>query len=783
VVWEAETDAYRFEADGCEYRLAIGPLDEQSGLLFVEGRAGTAPGDQPWQPLVRGAGMLLREEEGGILPAEATHQRCELAELQHTVRGRAVTLRYVELIGKRALQRSVEVRLNGRTLEIVVEAPGGQPLEGFCGFSLGKVGPDHARTVRVPGLPEPLYILQPEGFLAAYAERLSGGASSYPPGAAFYRPDTEGSSRPVREIFYLTLSPEPLDPLPSLRRPAAPHRGVLETRVALDFLSEASYEEDEHLFGLLHHYGLHDLVLIYRNWQHYGYEQRDPLLYPANPSRGSNEAFRQMLATARENGWIVALREEYSTLAKDSPYWSEEVLARWWDGPPRIGRGGSHAIAADRMLEFARLEATKIQRNYPVTGVFVDGHTAWNPEGCYRQVDSRSGSTAASEADAVRHLEELLGFLREVHGGPVIGASGSGPVRFDTFAEGMAEAVIRGVDGGGEAPLLADYELREVRPRLLGIGAGTYRQFCGLASGEPVDISKVDSDAYRALELALGHTGYVGNYRVKPGPRGPVFPGGAATAAVREYYLLRGLQELAFSSPVRSVHYADGDELVDLRKALLRGLDLSQPRIRIEYACGLIVRINLQRDRPWGLEVEGRSWELPPHGFLALSPRHHFVAYSALVEGLRTDFCHCSTYTFVDARGGEARRVEEIRTDGSAALLQSEVAGRQDVVMAGARLVGLGVDEYRLSERGDARFRHLGVHELEVVVMDTETGKPVNVCWPAFSGSWKSGSLEVLELEGDQWRPSRSPVTQTRSGPQLTRALPGVRYRILAPAR
>jgi hypothetical protein len=154
-----------------------------------------------------------------------------------------------------------------------------------------------------------------------------------------------------------------------------------------------------------------------------------------------------------------------------------------------------------------------------------------------------------------------------------------------------------------------------------------------------------------------------------------------------------------------------------------------------------------------------------------------------VIDGQRTDFCRCAAYTFLDARSSQPRLVEEIRTDGSVALLQSEVGGRRDVVMVGARQLDLGSDEYRLSERGDVRFRHVGAHELEIVVMDTETGKPLQVSWPAFSAPWKSGNLEVLELEGDCWIRSRNPVPQTRTGPQLARLLPGARYRVVAPSR
>jgi len=780
LAWDAEAAAYLFETDVAQYRVVLGPGDEQNGLLFIEGRAGLPFANRPWLPLLRDAGMLLREPEGGVLPAGATHQRCELSELQHSIRGRTVCLRISESVNGATLRRKLELRLTGRALEIAVEATGGKPLEGFCGFSLGQIGPDDARRVPIPGLPEPLLVLEPDGFLGAFADR-SGDASSYPPGGAFYRPDLNGVSRAIRETFYVTLSTEPLDPLPSLQRPPAPFRRDLERRIALDFFSEAPYAEDERILRLLHHYGLHDVLLIYRNWQQFGYERRDPLHYPANPERGTNEEFRQMLHTAADNGWLPALREEYSTMAVDSPYFSKQVIASWWDGKPRMGRGGRPSITAHRMLEFARLEATKIRHNYPTRAAFVDGHTAWNPEACYRQVDAVPGSPAGTEGRAVQHVGAVLDFLRETYDGPVIGASGAGPSRFDTFAAGMAEGVIRAVDGGADAPLIVDYELQEVRPSLIGIGAGTYRQFCGLATGERVDISRMDTDAYRITEIALGHTGYVGNYRMKPGPHGPAFPGGASVAAVREYYLLRSLQELAFDAPVRAVRYRFGPRMLSLREALLGNHDLRQAQLRIEYENGLTVWINRHRRDVWTVDASGERWELPPNGFVALSPQDRFIAYSALVAGQRADYCRSEAYTFLDTRSPQPRSLEGITTDGSVALLHSEVADRRDIVLVGARALTLDEDEYRLGERADARFSHVSESELEVTVMDSETGKPVQVSFPAFAPAWKSNQVEVLELHEGRWVPSRNAVAQTRNGLQMGRLRPGTSYRIIAP--
>jgi len=65
-------------------------------------------------------------------------------------------------------------------------------------------------------------------------------------------------------------------------------------------------------------------------------------------------------------------------------------------------------------------------------------------------------------------------------------------------------------------------------------------------------------------------------------------------------------------------------------------------------------------------------------------------------------------------------------------------------------------------------------------VLDTETGKPVHVTWPAAAPEWHH-PVEVMEHEEGGWRPSRNQVHTVRQGVQLARALPGVTYRLRAP--
>ncbi|MFN3653557.1 MAG: hypothetical protein ACK47B_28600 [Armatimonadota bacterium] len=774
--WDAGSAAYLFSsapADGVQYRVPFDAPEGGPALFRIEGRVG----EGPWQPLVCGAGPLAREEGGAVLAPGEQQERFGPADLRHSARGRILSLRYSQPLGGPEVRCSIQLRLTGDSLELAVEAPADRAL---CGFTLGEIGSEGAREVNVSGLPDPLLVLPEGGFAAAYADRFLGDAFCYPPGAARYRATHRGEMPPVRETFYVTISADPLDPLPAQRQAPAPLRAAVTGRVTLDWYSEAPYAEDTRRFRMLSLYGLQDILLIYRNWQHFGYRRRDPYLYPANPERGDPESFRELLDAAREGGWLVALREEYAMMKPDSPFWHEALLARWIDGQPRPSRGGAFAVAAGRMTDVARLQASDIRRNYGPLAVFADAHTAWNPEDGLRQISVSRESNGASESRAIAEVDALFQLLRECHEGPVLGGAGQGASRFDALVGGMAEAVVRGPEDGLAGPLIVDYELTELRPSLLGIGAGAYRQFHGQAGGETVDLGVMEWDRYRASTLALGHLGYLGTYGLKP-RRGEEIPPGAALLA-REYFLIRAVQEIYAGSTVRAVSYLDGEELVDLATALQRNLDLSQARLHVEYTAGLRLWVNRSAKDRWRVVTEeGAEHDLPPGGFVALSPRHKLEAWSALVSGQHADYCRSERYTYLNTRGRGSRRVGELQVDGAVALLKSAVPGRQDVVLIGCRQVSVAEEEYRLSERADVRLTHVSTRELELTVLATESGKPAHVAWPAFTAAWKANEIRVEERTRDGWAASKCQVQQTRSGPQLSRAVPGVTYRLSAP--
>ncbi len=772
--WEEEEQAYLFSAGPVAYRVSVGPGSGGRGLLVVDGRVDE--GD--WTRLLDRAGMLYRAADGSVIPPDVAVERGEVVEFRHSARGRILTLRYTERYDDHTLRRTVTLRLLGRALTLGVTAPGTAGSRNYAGFTLGEPVPEEGRRIEFPGALDPRYVLDRGGFFSASIERSASAASANPEGAAVYLPNTVGRIHPIAELFYLTLAGDPMECLAALPDERSPFFEDTARRLVLDLFSEFPYPTDAELFRRLGRYGCRDLLVLYRNWQQFGYRRRSPALYPANPERGSNEAFRRLVETATGQGWRIALREEYASISPDSPYWDPKVVARESDGQPRRAPDGAFVLAADRMLDFARLECTQIQRNYRTNACYADGHVGWSPEEGLRQVDLEAGSRfVGTVAGVTRATEGLLRFLRDVHGGPLLGTGGDSGARFDLVWAGLADAVERPVAGGAGAPLAADYELRHANPVLPGFGVGVYPRFWD--SPDELDPESLNWDLYRATEIALGRIGYLGAYGLRNSSPLGWKPLGSMARAVSEYFLLRGLQERSLASPVVEVGYRAGGDLIPLPEALHRGLDLANAQIYRRHRSGLEVWVNRDQRANWNVRTAaGALYDLPSNGWLATLPNGKFLAYSARIAGHRTDVCVCPEYRFLNTRSEVARRIEGITTDGIAVLMEGALSAQPDVVLVGSRVCDTGIIKYRLAERGDLSVRHLSPEEVEIAVLDTESGKPVQVSLPLLSPAWQTGALQLAEEANGEWGRPTAHLQRTEQAIQLMRARAGGVYRL-----
>jgi hypothetical protein len=768
-----------FAAGNVNFRVATAADPANAGVLKIDVRVG----DRPWLPLLTDAGMLLRDRDGRVLsPAEAAG-RVTVESCRATARGKTLSLRYTELFEGTTLRRTVQIRLVGQALVIQVQANAGKGPVAYGGLTMPVPEGKGLRATSIPYCPEPLFVVGDAGFASVYLDRLMSGASTITPDTAIYLPNTAGEFGEIRETAYVALGSDPLTVLPLLPQPASVYRQSLGNRLFLDLHNQESYVEDRRRLEELWRYGLHDIALILRNWRHFGEDRRLPSHYPANPERGSNEEFRALVATAQAQGWLVALAEEYVAITEDGAYWDPHAVARDSEGRFRPGARPQWAIAADKMHSFARLEATLIRRNYRPNASFLGLHTAVHPESVLHQVDREEANQAsATVADVVAWNKQLCQSMRSIHDGPVFGEGGSGTDRFDTYYAGYVDAVERSLDAGRVTPVLPDFELQRVHPLCIGYGLGRYGHFYRADRGEgPVAPDVGDWDCYRATTIAFGHAGYLSTADLAD-PGGINWsPLGRIDRAFTEYFMLRGLQAEYLSSAVRQVEYWDGKEWLDLGRLLRSSADVQNVRLRVSYENGLTVWVNRHARSEWSVSASGKSYTLPPNGWLALNPETGLVTYSALVSGGRADVMRCASYRFLNSRSTVARRIEGMTTDGAAAIVRSSVPGREDLFLVGGRTLAEEVDLIKSSERVDFSVIHKSEREAEVLLLDSENGRSSNVTLHYFSSEWQQARLGLQERFEGSWRRAPNQVQHTKRGVQIARMLPGVLYRLFLP--
>jgi uncharacterized protein DUF5696 len=807
---------YLFEVGALRYRVRLGTAAEPTPLLRID--ASVEGGD--WCRVCDEAGMLLRLPNGVVLSPTQSVAHLKQEECRPTVRGKTLTVRFAERLDDTLLRRTLQLRLVGQSLVMqlsaespplpVIASDGGSPAppaarrrgrarsgkgraeaaaaerEGtaaYCGFTFGTLGSPAAREVLIPYTIDPVYLLENGGFAAAYVDRFLSGANAAPRGTAFYRADAEGATPPISETLYITVAADPLDTLPTLEAAPSPYRGELARRVVLDVWSDSPFATDQETFAKLRRYGLADVLLHYQTWQQYGFGCRLPAHYPANPERGDNEEFRRLIRFVQDQGWLVALREDYTSISAETSYWDETVVARTADGALRPARLGGYAIAAERMLPFARLESTKIERNYSPGAASAGCSAAYNPEDQLHQIDlGRDNRSSRTLAEAIRHAQTLFRYLGDLHRGPVIGEGGEGPGRFDTFYVGVVDGFERPLDGRASGPVIPDFELRRVQPLMANHGVGYYGRFFNEIHGQaPIDPAKVSWDLYRSTEIAFAHAGFLSTAQVPPPHLGPWVPMGSMREAFAEYFLMRAVQERLMTTPVRRIAYHHAGEYLGLSEALRAGLDLSQSQLRIEYERGLTVFVNRHARQEWAVRWAGMTYTLPPFGWL-VGDEQELLAYSALVAGNRADAVRSPSYTFLNVRSDVARRIEGITTDGAIALVASAVPGRKDLFACGCKTVADTEERLRLSERADFSLIHRSESEVELCVLDSDSGQSVTVTLASFGPGWDQGRLTLEEWEAGEWRRAPNQIQHTRRGLQFARLRPDVVYRLALPA-
>jgi uncharacterized protein DUF5696 len=351
-------------------------------------------------------------------------------------------------------------------------------------------------------------------------------------------------------------------------------------------------------------YGLTDAMVVWHNWQRWGYDYRLPNICPPNPQFGTLEEMQDLVATCKEAGVLFAPHDNYIDFYPDADGFSyEKVIAFSQGGEPvkawiNKGRDArSYRYRADAIDPFLKSNIEWIRENMAPTGFFIDVWSSARPYSYWTSEGEFVPATYTRDK-----WGELFAWIRDELGDNAPQISESGHDGLIGWLDGAQTNHLRvGEPMPGDLGWCVwDWKCADAErtpwfdaahhDRFILHGAGYGSRYSG---GLDSRMHGMYSDDYLCTEVLTGHPTMVH----RPFSRD----------VVRKYWLTADvMRELALQT-IEKVTYADGD----LHRQI------------VEWSGGGKVWVN-----------RGESdWEtmatLPQYGFLALIPKTSDVLISA----------------------------------------------------------------------------------------------------------------------------------------------------------
>lgn len=574
-------------------------------------------------PFIGGPRPILSGHE---YVAASSSLRCRLVSAE--AKGRRLLCRWEYTAegsqGRALLEASL--RASGKSLVLKVSAVEGT-FGGFDVNTRGGEGP--VPTAFIIGLPPRYFPAGSSGglYAAAVPELWASNASRFSGASTRYMPLTDGSRRPLRDTFYLTVSSAYEEVLPNIGNRPSPYLDELAHRVVLDVWG-GKFADDERWLKEMARYGLDAFLIIKHVWQRDGYDHSYPNVFPANAAQGGDAALRSLSLAAQKLGHRFCVHENFYDYYPNAEAFRPEDCALRPDGStiPGWDNGQVQAVILkpSKLMDYARRFSPEIKRRYSCNAAYHDimptGHVDF---------DAR-----VPESGMIRKTHEytrqLCQFDRQLFNGPVV---------FESISSWMAGVYDGGCNHGigtWRTPTAVAFELMKVHPKMSNHGFGYYERWLKWGYGPGwYDYVMTDRelDKYRATVVAFGRTGFIGHQLMKH-----------PHAVVREYYLMQAFGRAYTGRKLRRLAYfiEDGDYR-GWTDAPTAARYKRWQRIRAVYDGGQEVWVNLS-DRPW--KTPKRT--LPPYSAMTFGPRAE--AFTAIIDGQIADWAAYGNVQYADAR-------------------------------------------------------------------------------------------------------------------------------------
>lgn len=409
---------------------------------------------------------------------------------------------------------------------------------------------------------------------------------------------------------------------------AAPGVTKLAGRFVFD-LWGGNYAETSQQLKRSFRYGLTDSMVVWHNWQHWGYDYRLPEIYPPNPQLGSEDALKGMIDMCREQGVLFALHDNYIDFYPDADGFSYPNVIAFADSSRPIeawlnkGRGAqAYRYRADQVSHFLKPNLTQIKDNLAPTSYFID---VWSSAGPY---DYWTADGRYFDNISTRQVwGEHFAWIRDLLGDNAPQISESGHDQLIGWLDGAQTNHLRVGKPlpGSESWALWDIDCDDAErtpwmdavnhDRFILHGAGYSNRY---QAGLGADMHGIYSDDYVTTEVMTGHPAMVSD----PFHRD----------CVRKYWLTHDLMRSLAMRQMEGVQYVQDD----------------LHRQQIRWSGGAEVFVN-RGQKDWTVA----NVTLPKYGFVASIPTEEGTVRAGIYrrDGVIVEQSQSENAVYANARG------------------------------------------------------------------------------------------------------------------------------------
>ena len=302
-------------------------------------------------------------------------------------------------------------------------------------------------------------------------------------------------------------------------------------------------------------YGLTHSMVVWHNWQRWGYDYRLPEIYPPNPQLGTLQQMRRLIDVCKKAGVPFAPHDNYVDYYPDAEGFSyRKVVAFSGENQPvrawlNQGRGAqSYRYRADSIEQALRPNLALVRNGLQPTAYFIDVWSSLSPYS-YWTSDGRF-FTKVFTRDVWR---KQFAWIREQLGGTAPQISESGHDQLIGYLDGAQTNHLRVEQPRPGGQNLFVWPVRcEDAERTPWFDAAHHDRFILHGAGYPgryeggldARAHGIYSDDYLATEVLTGHPGMV------PAPFG--------CDVVRKYWLIGDLMRALALQQIEDVEFEGG---------------------------------------------------------------------------------------------------------------------------------------------------------------------------------------------------------------------------------